>query len=103
MGEQKLGPTNTQTMLSMIQNGGIQSSTLVWRQGMDTWVPASVVPEFAYVLQNSGGISVKIGGDKREVALGLNLGGFILFIVLLFVCLPLCLLPWVLDSTNASR
>jgi len=39
----------------------------------------------------------------KEMALGLNQAGFILFIVLLFVCLPLCWLPFVIDSCKADR
>lgn len=39
---------------------------------------------------------------QEPFALGLTLGGFILFIALLFVCLPLCWLPWVLDSCKAN-
>ena len=40
---------------------------------------------------------------NEEFALGLTTGGFILFIVLLFVCLPLCWLPWVLNGTRANK
>ncbi len=40
---------------------------------------------------------------NEEFAMGLNMGGFILFIVLIFVCLPLCWLPWVIDGCKASR
>ena len=36
------------------------------------------------------------------MALGLNQGGFILFIVLLFVCLPLCWIPFIIDSYKAD-
>lgn len=39
---------------------------------------------------------------QEAFALGLNLGGFILFIALLFVCLPICWLPWVIDSCKAN-
>ena len=34
----------------------------------------------------------------KEVFLGLNQNGLILFIILLVVCLPLCWLPFVMDS-----
>lgn len=34
---------------------------------------------------------------------GLNKNGLILFIVLLLLCLPLCWLPWVIDSTKAAK
>lgn len=38
---------------------------------------------------------------NEEFALGLNKGGFILFIVLLLVCFPICWLPWVLSGCKA--
>ncbi len=39
---------------------------------------------------------------NQEFALGLNKNGFIIFIVLLLVCLPLCWLPWVIGSCKAN-
>ncbi len=39
----------------------------------------------------------------EELALGLNKNGFIVFIILLFFCLPLCWLPWVIDSMKAAK
>ena len=40
--------------------------------------------------------------SNEEFALGLNQGGFILFIALLFLCLPVCWLPWVIDGCKAN-
>ena len=37
-----------------------------------------------------------------EVLLGLNKNGVVVFIILLVVCLPLCWLPWVIDSLKAA-
>ncbi|TWU43089.1 hypothetical protein Q31b_21260 [Novipirellula aureliae] len=34
----------------------------------------------------------------ETVALGLNQTGLIVFIILIFVCLPLCWIPFVVDS-----
>ena len=42
-----------------------------------------------------------MAGANEHFALGLNMGGFILFIVLIFVCLPLCWLPWVISGCKA--
>ena len=39
----------------------------------------------------------------KEMFLGLNQSGLILFIVLVVVCLPLCWLPWVISSTKAKK
>lgn len=40
---------------------------------------------------------------KEEFALGLNKGGFILFIALLFVCFPLCWIPFVVAGCKAKK
>jgi hypothetical protein len=94
VGQQKSGPFPTQTMLSMIKGGGIQASTMVWRQGMANWAPAGGVPELAFGF--SSGIT------KVEGALGLTTQGLIIFIVLLLFCLPLCWLPWVIKDLKAK-
>jgi hypothetical protein len=41
-------------------------------------------------------------GQGKEVALGLNQNGLIVFIILLVVCIPLCWLPWVIDSLKSD-
>ncbi len=41
-------------------------------------------------------------GSKDEFALGLNQGGFILFIALLFICIFLAWIPWFIDGCKAS-
>jgi hypothetical protein len=38
----------------------------------------------------------------KNVLLGLNQNGVIVFIILIFVCLPLCWLPWVIDSLKGT-
>ena len=35
---------------------------------------------------------------NEEFALGLNKDGFIIFIILLCICLPICWLPFVMDK-----
>ncbi len=39
----------------------------------------------------------------QELALGLNKNGFIVFIILLVVCLPICWIPFVVDSMKAAQ
>jgi hypothetical protein len=39
----------------------------------------------------------------EEKFAGLNQTGLIVFIILIFVCLPLCWLPWVIDSMKAEK
>jgi len=41
--------------------------------------------------------------EGKEAALGLNQTGLIVFIVLLVGCLPLCWLPFVIDSMKAAE
>ena len=38
----------------------------------------------------------------EDVFLGLNKNGLILFIILLIVCLPLCWIPFLVDSMKAA-
>ena len=39
----------------------------------------------------------------KEVFLGLNKNGVILFIILIVVCLPLCWIPFITDSMKAAE
>ena len=39
----------------------------------------------------------------EEVFLGLNKNGVIVFIILILVCLPLCWIPFIVDSMKASK
>ena len=41
--------------------------------------------------------------EGKEVFLGLNQTGVIVFIILLVVCLPLCWLPFVIGSCKAAE
>lgn len=41
--------------------------------------------------------------EGQNVFGGLNKQGVILFIVLIFLCLPLCWLPWVIDSMKGNE
>lgn len=41
--------------------------------------------------------------EGKEVLLGLNQTGIIVFIILLIVCLPLCWIPWLVDSCKAAE
>ena len=100
MGQQRMGPVPMQTIFAMIENGAVQASALVWREGMEAWAPAGGCPEFSFAFR---GNLQNVLTSKREFALGLTTGGFILFIVLLVMCLPLCWLPWVIDDLKAKR
>ena len=39
----------------------------------------------------------------QNVFAGLNKQGVIVFIILLLLCLPLCWLPWVIDSMRGAH
>ena len=41
--------------------------------------------------------------EGEEVFLGLNKNGVILFVVLILVCLPLCWLPFIIDSMKSAK
>jgi hypothetical protein len=41
--------------------------------------------------------------EGPEVFGGLNKTGVIVFVVCLFVCLPLCWIPWVVESMKADK
>ncbi len=38
-----------------------------------------------------------------EVFFGLNKNGVVLFIILLLICLPLCWIPFIVDSMKAAN
>ncbi|MFC7335883.1 GYF domain-containing protein [Haloferula chungangensis] len=41
------GPVDDEEMRAMLASGMIQASTLVWRDGMDRWVPLASQPEWS--------------------------------------------------------
>jgi len=41
--------------------------------------------------------------QHEDKYIGLNQRGFILFIVLFFICMPICWLPWVFDSCKIKK
>lgn len=90
-----MGPVSTSVAVAMIQKGSISPETMMWHEGMSSWMPASGIPELAGVLTTQG--------EKKQAALGLTSGGLVLFIVLLLFCLPLCWLPWVISSMKADK
>ena len=40
--------------------------------------------------------------EGQNVFAGLNKNGVIVFILLIFICLPLCWLPWVIGSMKGT-
>jgi uncharacterized RDD family membrane protein YckC len=44
---QQNGPVTVEALVSMLQQGHVQPSDLVWREGMGNWQPAGMVPELA--------------------------------------------------------
>lgn len=41
--------------------------------------------------------------EGKEVFIGLNQKGLIVFIILLVVCLPLCWIPFLIDSMKGEK
>ena len=50
---QQYGPYNVQQLQQMAQNGQINTSVLVWAQGMPQWVAITAVPELAQLFQTT--------------------------------------------------
>ena|SRR5687767_3933563 len=46
-GGQQLGPIEEEALKELLSSGQVQSTELVWREGMGNWQPASQVQEFA--------------------------------------------------------
>jgi len=44
-GQQQQGPTTVEALVGMIQQGQLTSGDLVWREGMESWLPVSQVAE----------------------------------------------------------
>lgn len=49
-GGQRAGPVDDETVLRLIASGQVHQATLMWREGMTTWMPAVSVPDFAPTL-----------------------------------------------------
>lgn len=49
---QQMGPYDASIISSYINNGQINSETLVWKQGLPSWTKISLLPEFANMFQN---------------------------------------------------
>lgn len=47
IGTQQAGPFSVMQLQQLMQNGSFNAQTLVWRQGMPSWVVAAQVPELA--------------------------------------------------------
>ena len=91
-GMQPVGPVPLANIMAMVQSGLIGPHSLVWRTGLAQWVPAGSLPELAACFL-----------ARTPQYLGLTLGGLIVFIILIFSCLPLCWLPWVIPALRAPR
>ena len=46
---QQFGPYSVQQLQSMIPTGQFTAQTMVWKQGMSSWLPAAQVPELSYL------------------------------------------------------
>ena len=60
-------------------------------------------------LSNNAAVCMKCGVPTRSngssdaaIFAGLNQQGLVIFIILLLVCVPLCWIPWVIDSCKGK-
>ena len=44
------GPFNEQELITLIQKGHINQSTMIWKQGLANWIPANQIPEVGKLL-----------------------------------------------------
>ena len=78
-GEQK-GPTSASNIIGWVRAGSLTSSDRVWRDGLDSWVPISDVPEFSVAIgpsmpqraTPSGGAGAGGGAFCRECGCSIN-------------------------------
>ena len=65
-------------MISMIQTGAINSTTMVWRQGLATWIPAGGAPELHFAFDGSFAAPVNPNAKSKMAAglLGIFLGSW---------------------------
>jgi hypothetical protein len=66
--------------------------------GNETIPLATMCVKCGSALRQNSPVIVGGANPNAEVFAGLNQTGLILFIVLLLTCLPLCWLPWVIQS-----
>ena len=57
IGDKKYGPIDQATVNEWILQNRIQSTDLVWKEGMAEWAPISTVPEFAASFANNLNVS----------------------------------------------
>lgn len=43
----QIGPLSESKIVDLVDNAVVQGSTLVWKVGMETWVPANSIPKFS--------------------------------------------------------
>jgi uncharacterized RDD family membrane protein YckC len=48
------GPVTVEALVSMLQQGHVQPTDLVWREGMGNWQPAGMVPELSAAMPAAG-------------------------------------------------
>jgi uncharacterized RDD family membrane protein YckC len=48
------GPVTVEALVSMLQQGHVQPTDLVWREGMGNWQPAGMVPELSAAMPAPG-------------------------------------------------
>ena len=78
---QRLGPVAGAELASLLGNGTLSASTLVWREGMDDWLPLSSVRQQLIQRSPSGTAAAPAGTLERcaECGLGFPRGDMIEF------------------------
>jgi uncharacterized protein (TIGR00266 family) len=66
IGGHQVGPVSEDEILSNLQNGSIDASTLLFTGGMSNWTPLSQVPQFATYLKTPIVVPPPIGAAARK-------------------------------------
>lgn len=88
------GPIDANELKNLALAGRLNQAN-VWKEGMKDWVPAHSISDLNITSQN------KV--ENKNVFLGLNQTGTIAFILLLFICLPVCWLPFLISSCKYNK
>jgi len=126
-GADQIGPVPFAVVRDLVRSGHLKPSSMVWHEGMAKWAQLGATPEFCSISTASAApdpMPVYQPQQAQPSAQGpmtgftcpfchrqgppiitqkISGGGWILFVILLLFCLPLCWLPFVMDGCKDSE
>ena len=101
------GPVELDELLHWIKEGRVGQATLIWREDLASWNPASRYAEIAADLKTTplGGVLAAgtASEDLEPVGFWLRLGAYLIDMLLLGVVFALVTLPWRAQLQEAQR